>query len=227
VRLKSIGGKASFILILLLLPGVSGCVATHHWVREQMSPLREEVAGVSGHLNQIESKTGLVTTHVAEVDAHLKQTTAKAELALNNLEHLRLEQYFMLGIKEGTTFAIDSDRLSRTAQRAIDDFLQTLTSVNDAVFLVAGHTDSTGPEAYNYILGQRRAARVAAYLITHKGINPLRVTIVSYGEHVPLVDNTTPQGRHKNRRVEISVYKETITSTPGTQRLEFMQSSQK
>lgn len=227
MRAKIIDGKTSLVLILLLLPGTSGCVATQRWVQEQMRPLREEVAGVTGHLNQMETQTGLVTTHVAAVDTHLEQTAAKAELALHNLEHLRLERHFMLGIKEGTTFAIDSDHLGATARRAIDAFMQTLNGVQDAIFLVAGHTDSTGPETYNDTLGQRRAARVAAYLITHKGVNPLRVTTVSYGEHAPLADNATPQGRHKNRRVEISVYKESITSTPGTQRLELMRSSQK
>jgi len=227
VRLKIFGGNISVLLTLLLLPGVSGCVATRSWVQEQMNPLQEEVTGVEDRMRQIEAKTGLVTTHVAAIDARLGQTAANVKLALNNLEHLRLEKNFVLGMKEGTMFAVDSDRLTGTAQQAIDDFLQTLTRVDDAVFLVAGHTDNTGSEAYNYTLGQRRAASVAAYLITRKGINPLHVTLLSYGEHAPLANNTTPQGRHKNRRVEISVYKETITSTPGEHRLELRQSSQK
>lgn len=225
--MKIVGGKTLMLLTLLLLPGVSGCVATRSWVQTQMSPLRDEVAGVEDRMQQVETKTGSMTTHVAGIDEQLGQTTDKIKLVLNNLEHLRLEQNFMLGMKEGTTFATDSDRLTGTAQQAIDDFLQTLSSANDAIFLVAGHTDSTGTEAYNYTLGQRRASSVAAYLITHKGINPLNVTVLSYGEYAPLAPNATPQGRHKNRRVEISVYKETITSTPGTHRLELRQTSHK
>jgi len=111
------------------------------------------------------------------------------------------------------------------AQHAIDTFLAQLNGTQDANFLIAGHTDTTGPEGYNYTLGQRRAASVARYLTMHKGIDPLRVTTVSYGEHVPLADNMTPQGRSKNRRVEILVYREAITSTPGTQRLELQRTS--
>jgi hypothetical protein len=46
------------------------------------------------------------------------------------------------------------------------------------------------------------------------------VTVASYGERHPIADNRTPEGRAANRRVEIQVYTETITSTPGPQRLE-------
>lgn len=227
MRPKMVGKKTALLLTLLFLPGVSGCVASRSWVQTQMQPLQQEVAGVEDRLQQVEGNTAQVTTRVAALDTRLGQTAAQAELALNNLEHLRLEQNLMLGIQEGTTFASDSDRLSETAQQAIDDFLQRLSSVEDAVFVVAGHTDSTGPEGYNYALGQRRAARVAAYLITHKGINPLRVTTLSYGEQAPLGNNATRQGRHQNRRVEIAVYKEIITSTPGKHRLELQRSSRK
>jgi flagellar motor protein MotB len=61
---------------------------------------------------------------------------------------------------------------------------------------------------------------VARYLISRKGMDPLRVTAVSYGANAPLADNTTREGRRKNRRIEILVYKESITSSPGQQRLD-------
>ena len=185
--------------------GMAGCVATQGWVQQQLTPL----AG-----------------RVAQVETHLDQTETKSELALRNLEHLRLEHYAMLRIKEGAHFAVDAVTLTAEAQHTIDAFLAHLNGTQDANFLVAGHTDTTGPEGYNYTLGQRRAASVARYLTLHKGIDPLRVTTVSYGEHVPLADNTASQGRSQNRRVEILVYREAITSTPGTQRLELQRTSQ-
>jgi len=52
------------------------------------------------------------------------------------------------------------------------------------------------------------------YLITQKKLDPMRVLPVSYGESNPTTDNSSPQGRAKNRRVEILVYREGITSQP-------------
>jgi outer membrane protein OmpA-like peptidoglycan-associated protein len=204
----------------LLLLSLSGCLATRGWVQEQMAPVTGQVAEVETRLDQTEAKTTSVTQRMTEIDAHLGRTTTKADLALRNLEHLRLEQSFVLGIKEGVNFTPNSTSLTRAAQHAIDGFLQTLSGINDVIFLVAGHTDSRGSHDYNYALAQKRAASVARYLITQKGLDPLRVAVAAYGEGAPLANNASSQGRLKNRRVEIQVYKETVTSAPGPQRLE-------
>jgi len=67
---------------------------------------------------------------------------------------------------------------------------------------VHGHTDSTGPEAYNQKLSERRAGSVMNYLIDH-GIERNRLTAKGFGERLPVAPNTTPEGRQKNRRVEM------------------------
>lgn len=179
---------------MLLMFGLQGCVATRGWVGEQITPLEGRVS---------------------EVETRLSQTETKVDTALDRLDHLRLERQFVLDLKEGANFAFNSAALTGEARRAIDGFLSDLKETDDAIFLVAGHTDSTGPEDYNYELGQKRAASVARYLTTHKRIDPLRVNTVSYGESAPLADNATLEGRHKNRRIEILVYEEAITSSPG------------
>lgn len=186
-------------LIYLLLGGGTGCIATRDWVQTQLAPVRYQVT---------------------EVDNRLQRTTEQTELALKNLEHLRLEQRLVLGVQEGARFVFDSERLTPTAERTLDAFVQALDKSQDLRFLVVGHTDNTGPDEYNDVLGQRRAAYVARYLITRQNIDPRRVTVASYGERNPIADNRTPEGRAANRRVEIQVYTETITSTPGPQRLE-------
>ncbi|WP_027180392.1 OmpA family protein [Maridesulfovibrio bastinii] len=70
--------------------------------------------------------------------------------------------------------------------------------------VVSGHTDSTGPEAYNQGLSERRAASVASWL-KKNGINPERITSKGFGELDPKYDNKTREGRKLNRRVEIDV----------------------
>jgi outer membrane protein OmpA-like peptidoglycan-associated protein len=210
-----------------LLLGMSGCVATRGWVREQIAPVSEQVAEVEARAGQADTRATQTTRQMGEVEARLGQTTSKADLALKNLEHLRLEQNFVLGIKEGIYFSTNASQLTPEARHAIDGFLQTLGGIDDVFFLVAGYTDSKGSQDHNYTLSQKRAASVARYLITEKGLDPLRVTVAAYGEKTPLADNTTPQGRLKNRRVEIQVYKEVVTSAPGPQRLDIGRTSQR
>jgi outer membrane protein OmpA-like peptidoglycan-associated protein len=203
---------------LLLLLSMSGC-ATRSWVREKIAPVAGQVAELDARVDQTEARTSYATRRIADVETHVGQTTTKAELALKNLEHLRLEQNFVLGIKEGINFAPNSASLTQEARHAIDGFLQTLNGIDDVIFLVTGHADSSGSRDYNYALAQKRAASVSRYLIIQKGLDPLRVAVTAYGEHIPLAENTTTQGRFKNRRAEIQVYKEVVTSAPGPQRL--------
>ena len=71
---------------------------------------------------------------------------------------------------------------------------------------IAGHTDSTGPDAYNLALSERRAQTVVAYLI-RRGISKDRLAVQFFGETKPLETNETEEGREKNRRVEFKILK--------------------
>lgn len=68
---------------------------------------------------------------------------------------------------------------------------------------IAGHTDSTGPATYNQKLSEKRAQAVINYLVT-KGVAPERLTARGFGESKPAAQNTTSEGRQKNRRVELN-----------------------
>ena len=72
------------------------------------------------------------------------------------------------------------------------------------MILVEGHTDSAGPDDYNMKLSQQRAESVTNYLIA-QGIDSGRFTTKWYGESQPVGDNTTIEGKAKNRRVELVI----------------------
>lgn len=213
------------LLSVLVAPALQGCLATRDWVNEQLNPLGQRVSDSETRLGQtgsrvekVEGRVSGVEGKVSDLDGRVGQVDAKAEKALNTFASLRLQRKLVLSMKEGAQFPSNSAAFSDQTKREIDGFLSDLKNdlkENDsAVFLVAGHTDNTGPDDYNYELGTKRASSVARYLITQKGIDPTRVVSVSYGEIAPLEDNKTRQGRQKNRRVEILVYKEGIASGP-------------
>ncbi len=86
----------------------------------------------------------------------------------------------------------------------LDAIADLLISVPGARVEVAGHTDSEGPADGNLILSAERAESVAAYLIA-SGVDPVQLTAVGYGQERPIADNTTPEGRAANRRIEFTV----------------------
>ena len=207
---------------------MQGCLATRDWVKEQMDPVSSRVATNEQKLTQVESqvtslskstteKFGQVEGRLGQFEGRLGQVDAKTDKALNTLANLRLERRFVIDMKEGANFAFNSTALPAQAQKEIDGFLSDLkgdAAGADTIFLVAGHTDNVGSEDVNYELGKKRADAVSRYLITQKKMDPLKVISVSYGESTPLQDNSTGQGRAKNRRVEILVYRDGITSAP-------------
>jgi outer membrane protein OmpA-like peptidoglycan-associated protein len=70
---------------------------------------------------------------------------------------------------------------------------------------INGHTDNQGKPAMNMDLSNKRAIAVRNYL-ADKGIKTNRLKPQGFGETKPIADNTTPEGRAKNRRVEFKVY---------------------
>jgi peptidoglycan-associated lipoprotein len=203
-----------------------GCLATRDWVKEQMDPLDGRVTQSEGRLNQAEGQISSLGGRISGVEGklgqfegRLGQVDAKAEKALTAISNLRLERKVVIDMKDGANFAFNSSNLPAQAQREIDGFMSDLkgdVTGEGAIFVVAGHTDNAGADDYNYELGKKRADAVSRYLILQKKLDPMRVMPVSYGESTPASDNlfSTAQGRAKNRRVEILVYREGITSTP-------------
>ncbi|WP_461515867.1 OmpA family protein [Porticoccus sp.] len=72
---------------------------------------------------------------------------------------------------------------------------------DDITLVLEGHTDSKGSDNYNQSLSERRAAAVKARIIEDYGIDPSRITTEGYGESRPIADNSTDEGRERNRRV--------------------------
>jgi len=98
-------------------------------------------------------------------------------------------------------FDFDSAKLKPAMTAALDNVATQISATPGQEMLeVIGHTDSSGPEAYNQGLSERRAQAAADYL-ANKGISG--TTVKGMGESSPVADNATREGRMMNRRVEI------------------------
>jgi len=108
---------------------------------------------------------------------------------------------------EQVHFDFDKSDLTPTAKPILDRVAESMQAHPEAFFEIAGHTDSVGTFAYNFLLSARRAAAVRDYLIS-RGVSPGRMTAVGYGMGFPIAPNATVEGRALNRRgVQIRVLK--------------------
>lgn len=109
-----------------------------------------------------------------------------------------------LAIVTNVNFDFDSAKIRSDAAEKLDRVAQILADNPDVNVRIVGHTDSTGPDAYNMKLSERRAVSVRQYL-AGKGVSMARMSVMGKGEAEPLVSNNTRAGRAVNRRVEFEV----------------------
>jgi OmpA-OmpF porin, OOP family len=87
----------------------------------------------------------------------------------------------------------------------LEKFAEFMNKFPESKAEIAGHTDNTGAEKLNNRISQKRADAVKKYLVQTLKVDQARLTAKGYGPSQPAADNTTPEGREKNRRVVANV----------------------
>lgn len=133
-----------------------------------------------------------------------QEQALRARTAGTDVQVIRRGDDLVLNMPSGITFAYDSATVQPQFQPTLDQVAQVLGEYNQTYIDVYGHTDSTGSDAYNQTLSERRASAVASYLGSH-GVQQARIGTRGFGETQPIADNATPDGQAANRRVEIKI----------------------
>ncbi len=133
-----------------------------------------------------------------------QEAELRAELAGTGVSVTRIGDNITLNMPGNVTFGTNSSNLNAAFFNVLTSVSKVLAEYDRTVVEVAGHTDSSGSNAYNQGLSERRAGSVAQYLRS-QGINDQRLMTIGLGENMPVADNSSSSGKQTNRRVEITM----------------------
>jgi outer membrane protein OmpA-like peptidoglycan-associated protein len=142
----------------------------------------------------------------AAIGRYMDQQEAelRAQLQGTGVSVTRVGQQIILNMPSNITFGVDSATVQPQFNETLISVALVLKKFNKTIIDVYGHTDSTGSDAHNQDLSQRRAVSVAT-IIANQGVDQRRFFIEGRGEGDPIASNATEAGRAQNRRVEIQL----------------------
>lgn len=133
-----------------------------------------------------------------------QQRALEAELSGTGVGVARQGDNLVLRMPSDVTFATNQSSLDSRFLPVLDDVARVLNEYDRSMVDVIGHTDASGGDAINQPLSERRASSVAAALM-ERGLIRERLYVAGNSSRNPIADNTTVDGKAKNRRVEILI----------------------
>lgn len=161
-------------------------------------------------LEELENHNLKVNEELAEIIAE----SVKEGGMIEQIDVNFTNQYVMLSLNGALLFDSGKDKLKPEALHVLDRVGLILERYAGGTIEIEGHTDSvpihSAQFANNNELSSARALSVFDYLIENTTLDPADVKHAGRGEYVPIADNSTAEGRAKNRRVEIRIYNSII-----------------
>ncbi len=132
--------------------------------------------------------------------AAMESATAGTGVAVSQTADNRLK----LDIPSDISFDVGRSAIKPDFAQVLSQFANSLNANPSTHLSIVGHTDNTGSDTSNQTLSMERATSARDYLVA-RGVAWNRVSTDGRGEREPIADNATPEGRAKNRRVEMFV----------------------
>jgi outer membrane protein OmpA-like peptidoglycan-associated protein len=146
----------------------------------------------------------------------LEYTIEDVRGTASNLDVQETETEIRIDLAADVLFAFDSAELQPEAREALGEAATVIRERATGTVRIEGHTDSKGDEAYNLALSERRARAVRDWFVNEARLGNVTFATRGFGESMPIGPNAKPdgsddpEGRRKNRRVEIRMEKSTL-----------------
>lgn len=214
------------VLLFSVFVFLTGCATKSHvrtYVEERLAPFDSRVGRLESRTSDLEKSVSANRDKIEGMEKRLSQVTDdvkvagvdaraakdKAEAALKKVEGLKIVKKVLLKNSD-VKFNFNKWQITKAQEEVLEKLARELKDKPYSFIVIAGHTDNVGSEKYNLSLGRSRAEATASYLATKAGVDRDKIIVLTFGESIPLTPNNTKEGREKNRRVEITVYADTL-----------------
>ena len=164
---------------------------------------------INSHMVKINFRMNEILGVIRGIEAK----SEKIESALKDLSAKETETEFQIELSGDVLFDFDKWDIRPEAEEALKNVAEVINASKSPKVKISGHTDSKGAADYNQQLSEKRAESVKKWLIENTEVDSEIFEISGFGESKPVEPNTNPdgsdnpEGRQKNRRVEIVVKK--------------------
>lgn len=217
---------ASFNQMFSVFEGGAQAIGDGMLISNGVSQLNEldEFINSTGKMDEGQMIDENVAKDLAEAqeqleEAQMEESEALAEKIQEALDERNLEdevdvaftaQFVQLTLKGALLFDSGSTQLKDDAKPILDQVGLILERYANGTIEIEGHTDNVPMSGAKYSnnneLSSGRALSVFDYLLSITNLDPANIKHAGRGEYLPVADNSTPEGRAKNRRVEIKIY---------------------
>lgn len=209
-------------VVVIAAMTVTACTTINPYTREEQTSKAAKgaligaaigaVAGVvSGDDSRERRKRALIGAGIGGIAGagvgyymDVQEARLRAELEATGVSVVRMGDNIVLSMPGNVTFDVNQADIKANFYPVLDSVAKVLNEYEKTLVEIAGHTDSTGTDAINQPLSERRAASVSAYLQSRQ-VLAMRLASFGLGSKYPVADNATSEGRQLNRRVEITL----------------------
>lgn len=211
-----------FGVITTVVLTASACTTVNPYTREEQTSKAVKgaaigaaigaVAGIiSGDDSRERRKRALIGAGVGGIAGagvgyymDVQEARLRDELAASGVSVVRVGDNIVLNMPGNVTFDTNQAEVKSAFYPVLDSVAKVLNEYEKTLVEIAGHTDSTGSDAINQPLSERRAASVSQYLQSRKVLQ-MRMASFGLGSRHPVASNDSAEGRQLNRRVEITL----------------------
>jgi chemotaxis protein MotB len=217
---------------LVLVMGLAGCVSSSRFnhlkaeqslLQTQAEQLAQDNAKLKGEIGRLQADAQTLTTERDALKKTHEEAVSQYDAVVNQLSkevnkgNLQIRQYknmLTVDVAEKIFFDLGSATIKPTGKEVLKKVADAMANYSDKVIRVVGHTDNVPLKGRitNWELSAMRATHVVRFLEECK-IDPHRLVAAGRSEYQPVAPNDTPEGRQKNRRIEITLMDKNLVDT--------------
>jgi chemotaxis protein MotB len=239
---KTMMGGMTWMFVMLLLAGCGASAKEKQMMADltsaqaqtarqsaQIDSLDKQNTALQGQIEQAMAQAAALAAQQDSLRATQQQTVTKydevvkqlsSEVQSGNLQITQYKNMLTVDVAEKLFFASGSASLKKSGQDVLHKVADAISGYPDKIIRVVGHTDSLALAknarfASNWELSVMRATNVVHFLQDQCHIAPERLIAAGRGPYQPVADNSTPEGRQKNRRIEIMLIDKGMVDSMG------------